>query len=307
MILVTLGTNDKEFPRLLDAIEKCIKSGDIKEEVVVQAGCTKYKSNNMKIFDLIPTDEFNKLIDKCDLLITHGGVGTITAAIKKGKRVIAAARLAKYGEHTNDHQKQIINEFVDEGYIIGLKDFNQLGKTLEIAKQFKPKKFVSNTSKFANMIDDYIQDDYKKRCDKKDSNIFVKLFKKYKEIIMYLIFGVLTTLISLLVYYGLVYTVIDPNNAVMLQVANVISWICSVIFAYFTNRAFVFKSKNKNQIKEVISFTTSRLATLFMDMAIMFIGVTLLHGSDKLVKLISQVVVIVANYIFSKIFVFKKD
>ena len=89
MILVALGTQDKPFPRLLKEVENQIKKGNIKDEVIVQAGCTKFKSKHMKIFDLIPLEEFDKLISKCDLLITHGGVGTIVGALKQNKKVIA--------------------------------------------------------------------------------------------------------------------------------------------------------------------------------------------------------------------------
>ena len=91
MIFVTLGTQDKEFTRLLEAIDREIEKGNIKERVVVQAGYTKYESKNMEIFDLIPTDEFNKYIKSADLIITHGGAGSILTAIKNNKKVIAAA------------------------------------------------------------------------------------------------------------------------------------------------------------------------------------------------------------------------
>lgn len=305
MILVTLGTQDKPFTRLLDAIQKAVNDGIIKEEVIVQAGHTKYESSNMKIFDLIPTDEFDQLVKKCRILITHGGVGSIITGLKAGKIVIAAARLSKYKEHTNDHQKQIIREFVDAGYLVELKDFNQLGKTLAYAKKFHPKKFESNTKNFISLIENYIKEDSMKKEEKKKLTLR-ELYQKYREVIMYLIFGVLTTVVSLAIYYGLVYTIIDPQNGFLLQVANFVSWFGAFIFAYVTNRKFVFQSHETNKVKEALSFAGARLVTLFMDMAIMFIGVTLLHGNDKIIKLISQVVVIVANYIFSKIFVFRK-
>ena len=138
-------------------------------------------------------------------------------------------------------------------------------------------------------------------------NKIKELYLKYKEIINYLIFGVLTTVVSLVTYYICVYTILDPDNAVQLQIANVISWIISVAFAYITNRKFVFESKEKNKIKEASKFVTSRIATLIMDMAIMYVGVTALKFNDKIMKLISQVVVIVMNYILSKILVFKKE
>ena len=84
----------------------------------------------MEIFDLLPDPEFEKLIDEARLVITHGGAGSILTAIKKNKKVIAAARLAKYKEHHNDHQKQIIGEFVKEGYILELDDFSKLTNVL---------------------------------------------------------------------------------------------------------------------------------------------------------------------------------
>lgn len=135
----------------------------------------------------------------------------------------------------------------------------------------------------------------------------VGLFNKYKELIMYLIFGVLTTVVSLVSYYLLTITILNPESGIQLQIANILSWIISVAFAYITNRKYVFESKSKEFVKEISSFVGGRVATLLMDMAIMFIFVTVLHLNDKLFKLISQVVVIVGNYIISKIFVFKKD
>ena len=131
-----------------------------------------------------------------------------------------------------------------------------------------------------------------------------ELYLKYKEIINYLIFGVLTTLVSLIVYYACVLTFLNPDNSVQLQIANIISWLAGVTFAYFTNRKYVFESKEKNKIKEASKFFLARVTTLLMDMLIMWLGVTVLHGNDKIIKIISQVVIIVANYIFSKLLVF---
>lgn len=132
------------------------------------------------------------------------------------------------------------------------------------------------------------------------------IYLKYKEVINYLIFGVFTTIVSLASYYILTYSLLDANNEVELQIANVISWIISVVFAYITNRKYVFDSNNENIFKEITSFVGSRLITLFMDMLIMYIGVSILGQNDKIFKLTSQVIVIIGNYLFSKIFVFKK-
>jgi UDP-N-acetylglucosamine transferase subunit ALG13 len=156
MVLVLLGTQDKPFTRLLDAIQKQIDNGNIIGKVIVQAGCTKYVSKDMEIFDLISIDEFNKLIKKADLIITHGGVGSIMEGIKNGKKVLAAPRLKRYGEHDNDHQLQIIEEFANMGYILPLKDFNKLDKMLLKINKFKPKEFISNTNNMIKLIEKQI-------------------------------------------------------------------------------------------------------------------------------------------------------
>ena len=134
-----------------------------------------------------------------------------------------------------------------------------------------------------------------------------ELYMKYKELINYLVVGVLTTVVSLATYYGSVLTFLDPQSAVELQVANILSWIAAVTFAYFTNRKYVFESTDSNMVREAAKFYASRLSTLGMDMVIMFVGVTVLGCSDKIMKLVVQVVVTIANYIISKFFVFKKD
>ncbi len=156
MILVTLGTQDKSFQRLLEAIDKQIEKGVIKDEVIVQAGHTKYDSNNMQIFDFMPNCELQKLMKKCDILITHGGVGSITEGLKLGKKVIAVPRLAKYKEHTNDHQLQIIEQFSRRGYLIALKDLNRFASVLKKAEHFVPKPFKSNTQNVITIIEEYI-------------------------------------------------------------------------------------------------------------------------------------------------------
>lgn len=133
-----------------------------------------------------------------------------------------------------------------------------------------------------------------------------KIYKKHKEIINYLIIGVLTTIVSLLTYYLLVITILNPNKPLELQIANITSWIISVTFAYITNRKFVFNSKNKHIIKEATKFYTSRLTTLFIDMLLMFIFVSKLNFNDKIIKIIIQIIVTILNYIISKLLVFKK-
>lgn len=132
------------------------------------------------------------------------------------------------------------------------------------------------------------------------------LYKKYEEMINYVIVGGLTTLVSWMVYFASVYTFLDANDGVQLQIANILSWIAGVTFAYVTNRKFVFKSKEKNILKEAAQFSASRLSTLFLDMIVMFMMVTVMGIHDGISKIVSAVLVTVANYVISKFFVFKK-
>lgn len=136
------------------------------------------------------------------------------------------------------------------------------------------------------------------------------LYEKYKEIINYLIFGGLTTVVSLATKYLLLFTIFDATNSIQLQTSIIISWIAAVLFAYFTNRKFVFESTNKNKFKEFTSFIVARLSTLLLEMLIMWFFVTLLKLNSDLYVIIftmlAQIAVVIANYIFSKLFVFKK-
>ena len=108
MILVMLGTQNNSFHRLLEEVEKNIENGIIQEDVIVQAGYTKFESKHMQIFDLIPKEKLEELQEKANLIITHGGVGSIISSIEKDKKVIAVPRLHEFGEHVNNHQKEIV-------------------------------------------------------------------------------------------------------------------------------------------------------------------------------------------------------
>ena len=292
MIFVTLGTQDKTFERLLKAIDKSIEKGEIKEKVIVQAGNTKYESKNMEILDLISPDKFQQLVDECDLLITHGGVGSILSAVKQGKKIIAAPRLKKYNEHVNDHQKQIIKEFAKDGYIIELEDMDKLGEALQKAKKFKPKKFKSHTKEMINLVEDIIE---------KENHI--SWYNKIKEILWYGFFGVLTTLVNIISFYLL------DKTGMNVYINNFIAWFLSVLFAFITNKLFVFNSKSLDKkviIKEVVSFFFFRILSLGIDMAGMYICISMININKMIAKVLMNIVVIIANYIFSKIFIFKK-
>ena len=131
-----------------------------------------------------------------------------------------------------------------------------------------------------------------------------ELIKKYKSIIMYAIFGVLTTLINIICYEAL-YTHLHVSNVA----STIIAWIVSVIFAYITNKIWVFESKSlkpKKLLSEIWKFISCRLATGALDLGFMYIGVDLLHGPAMILKIISNIIVIILNYVASKLLIFKK-
>ena len=137
------------------------------------------------------------------------------------------------------------------------------------------------------------------------------IYHKNEMLWNYLIVGGLTTVVAVGVKWGLYFTVLDVNNGFQAQVGVIISWIAAVLFAYVTNRIYVFKSKSKKILKEMINFFGARLLTLAMEALLTFIFFTLLGLTSNtwviIVTVIIQVLVMVFNFIFSKIFVFKKE
>lgn len=130
-----------------------------------------------------------------------------------------------------------------------------------------------------------------------------ELYIKYKEIILYVIFGGLTTVINYAIYALMVLLKID------IYTSNITAWIGAVLFAYFTNRKMVFNSEAKGKksvIIEILSFYGSRVFSLAVETGLLFVCVSLMGMNEWITKLVLQVVVIVLNYIFSKFIVFRK-
>jgi len=156
LTFVTLGTQGQDFNRLIKYVELGIQKGLIKDKVIVQAGQTEYKSDLVEIRSYIPKEEQDKLYEECDLLITHGGVGSIIGGLKHSKKIIAVARLKELGEHVNDHQLEILDTFIGSGYIMGADSEDSFIGSLEKIKKFKPKKYKSNTNNLIKMLDSFI-------------------------------------------------------------------------------------------------------------------------------------------------------
>lgn len=157
MILVLLGTQNNSFHRLLEEIENNMKDKIINEEVIAQVGYTKFESHRMKIIDFVSKEQLEQFQNEANLIITHGGVGSIVTSIRKGKKVIAVARKHEYGEHVNNHQIEIVKNFNEQGYIIGVEKVEDLKQAIEKSKEFKPKEYKINNKLMLKKIEEFIE------------------------------------------------------------------------------------------------------------------------------------------------------
>lgn len=157
MIFVTVGSQKFQFNRLLKEVDKLVEEKKITEEVFAQIGYSDYKPKNYQYKNFIDREEFTYIMERCDKIITHGGTGAIIGAVKKGKKVIAAPRLARYGEHVDDHQLQIVDEFSKLNYIVAIKDIKDLLYRLNSINSKKFKHYESNTKTILKSIDEFIK------------------------------------------------------------------------------------------------------------------------------------------------------
>lgn len=157
MIFVTLGSQKFQFNRLLKELDKLIEEKKINEEVFAQIGYSDYKPQHFEFKEFVDRDEFKEIMDKCDIVIAHGGTGAIITAVKKDKKVIAIPRLAKYGEHVDDHQIQLVDEFKELNLIYPVYDEKELGKAIDEIRNIEFEKYVSNTKTIIDDIESFIE------------------------------------------------------------------------------------------------------------------------------------------------------
>ena len=158
MIFITLGSQKFQFNRLLQAVDELIEKGVITDEVFAQVGYSDYHPKHFGYEKFMDRDEFASQEAKCDILITHGGTGAIIGAVKKGKKVIAVPRLAKYGEHVDDHQLQLIGQFKEQNLICGLMDCSELEDGLQFVAEHKFNTYLSNTQTIIENIEKFIEE-----------------------------------------------------------------------------------------------------------------------------------------------------
>lgn len=160
MIFVTVGTQPQQFRRLFAEVEHIVENNFLKERVVAQCGNNEIKSKKIECFDYIELDKVKTIIQDARLVISHGGTGSIITALKMGKKVIGVPRLAKFGEHVNDHQSDLIRVLSDNKMIIPLWNIEDLYDTIIQSEKFIPNKFISGSQYILDDVKNYIDNNY---------------------------------------------------------------------------------------------------------------------------------------------------
>lgn len=158
-VLITIGSmSEKKFTRLFKAVDQLCKENILDpSRVKAQVGFDQYHSQYYKCFDMVSDEEFKRMIDEADLIISHAGTGTVISCIKKGKKVIVFPRRAKYDEHYDDHQLELADLFARQNYVLVANDVDELRKCVQKIDDFHPSKFVSNNEKMNRIIIDFIE------------------------------------------------------------------------------------------------------------------------------------------------------
>lgn len=156
MVFVAVGTQKFQFDRLLKTIDLCIENGTLDKDVFAQTGNSTYLPKHYEFKDFLSKEDFSELIEKADLVITHSGVGTIIEAITRKKNVVVMPRLARFGEHVDDHQMQIAEAFEKQNLILVCNEKNILEKINE-SKKHEFNEYVSCNQKALDTIRNYLQ------------------------------------------------------------------------------------------------------------------------------------------------------
>lgn len=157
MIFVTVGSQKFQFDRLLKKVDDLIEDKTITEPVYAQIGYSDYLPLHYQFKQFLDREEFESHIAKADKILTHGGTGVIIKSIKMGKKVVAVPRLAKYGEHVDNHQLQLLAQFSESHLIAQCTEMEKLGGVLKKLSDMKFQPYQSNTAKIINSIEQYVK------------------------------------------------------------------------------------------------------------------------------------------------------
>ena len=158
MIFISLGSQKFQMNRLLKAVDEKVENGAIRDEVFAQIGHSDYKPIYYEYTQFLTREEINNRLDKADIVISHGGTGIIVNSIKRSKKVIAVARLNKYGEHVDDHQIQIVSQFSQATLILACDDCSKIDMFIDKAKRHTFDTYTSNTETILKDLQTYIEE-----------------------------------------------------------------------------------------------------------------------------------------------------
>ena len=157
MIFVAVGTQKFPFDRLLKNIDELIESGKITEEVFAQIGNSDYVPKHYNYTTFMTKEAFDDTVEKSSLVITHSGVGTIISALTRRTPIIVCPRLAKYGEHVDDHQLEIARYFSKMKYIIMCNEEDSLSDLIDVSKNYEFAEYKSQKAKAISIIREYLK------------------------------------------------------------------------------------------------------------------------------------------------------
>lgn len=157
MIFVCVGSRDYQFDRLLEAIDRLVEKGEVEDKIVAQIGQSAYEPKHYEWYRFLDRDAFKNYQAEADLIISHAGTGALVGALKLEKQVISVPRLAKYGEHIDDHQTQVSGALAGEGYLREVLEMETLGEAIRLAKTEPIVKRFNKPSNVIPIIEDYIE------------------------------------------------------------------------------------------------------------------------------------------------------
>lgn len=156
MLFVTVGSQKFQFDRLLRAVDALVASGVVEGGAFAQVGACAYVPGSFPSEAFLDRERFGELMEESDVVVTHGGTGAIIGAVKRGKRVVAMPRLARFGEHVDDHQVEIVRQFGEMGLIEPCYDAEGLPGAYERARSRAYRRFTSNSNHFLSDLASYI-------------------------------------------------------------------------------------------------------------------------------------------------------
>jgi UDP-N-acetylglucosamine transferase subunit ALG13 len=157
LIFVTVGSQKFQFNRLLEEIDRLIEGQKIStHEVFAQTGYSTYEPCFYSYKNFLNKEEFLGVMEKSEIIVTHGGTGSIINGVKKGKKVIGVPRTVQHDEHVDNHQFEIIEQFANSNMIFGIADISELENAIKMVKCTKFRKYESNTKNIIKILEEFL-------------------------------------------------------------------------------------------------------------------------------------------------------